>query len=126
MIHKLTFKPSKKLKALARETLFAKEFKTAYVDETTGERSFWLVKDEGIYIMNCYLKNGKRKVEHVVYASGYNPKYDKHDDLWDRTYEVSRDDFAENIPLGISQLNRLRDGGSLTINLSENSLEVIA
>ena len=126
MIHKLTFRPSKKLKSLARETLFAKEFKTAYVDETTSERSFWLVKDDGIYVMNCYLKDGKRKVEHVVYASGYNPKYDKHDDLWDRTHEVSGDDFVENIPLDISALNRLRDGGSLTINLSENSLEVIA
>ena len=126
MIHKLTFRPSKKLKSLARETLFAKEFKTAYVDETTSERSFWLVKDDGIYVMNCYLKDGKRKVEHVVYASGYNPKYDKHDDLWDRTHEVSGDDFAENIPLGISQLNRLRDGGNLTIKLSPTELEVIA
>ena len=56
MMHKLTFKPSKKLKSLARETLFAKEFKIAYRDKTTKERSFWLVKDEGIYVMNCYLK----------------------------------------------------------------------
>ena len=126
MIHKLTFKPSKKLKSLARETLFAKEFKIAYRDKTTKERSFWLVKDEGIYVMNCYLKDGKRKVEHVVYAQRYNPKYDLKGDLWDRTHEVSGDDFAENIPLGISQLNRLRNGGSLTINLSENYLEVIA
>ena len=122
----LTFNSNKNLKSLARETLFAKEFKTAYVDETTNERSFWLVKDEGIYVMNCYLKNGERKVEHVVYASGFNPKYDKDGDLWDRTYAVSRDDFAQNIPMGISQLNRLREGGNLTINLSETQLEVIA
>ena len=122
----LNFKSNKELKSLARETLFAKEFKTAYVDETTDERSFWLVKDDGIYVMNCYLKNGERKVEHVVYASGFNPKDDKHGDLWDRTYAVSRDDFAENIPLGISQLNRLRDGGDLTIKLSPTELEVIA
>jgi len=122
----LTFNSNKNLKSLARETLFAKEFKTAYVDETTNERSFWLVKDEGIYVMNCYLKDGKRKVEHVVYASGFNPKYDKYDDLWDRTYAVSRDDFAENIPLDLSQLNRLREGGDLTIKLSPTELEVIA
>ena len=122
----LTFNSNKSLKSLARETLFAKEFKTAYVDKTTDERSFWLVKDEGIYVMNCYLKNGKRKVEHVVYASGYNPKYDKHDDLWDRTHEVSGDDFAENIPLDISQLNRLRDGGNLTIKLTPTTIEVRA
>jgi len=76
--------------------------------------------------MNCYLKDGKRKVKHVVYASGYNPKYDKNDDLWDRTHEVSGDDFVENIPLDISALNRLRDGGNLTINLSETQMEVIA
>ena len=125
-MHKLTFKSNKTLRSLARETLFAKEFKIAYRDKTTQDRQFWLVKDEGIYVMNCYLKDGKRKVEHVVYASGYNPKYDKHDDLWDRTYEVSGDDFAENIPLDISALNRLRDGGNLTINLSETQMEVIA
>ena len=32
----------------------------------------------------------------------------------------------ENIPLDISALNRLRDGGNLTINLSETQMEVIA
>jgi len=126
MKHTLNFRSNKELKSLARETLFAKEFKTAYVDETTNERSFWLVKDEGIYVMNCYLKNGKRKVEHVIYASGYNPKYDKHDDLWERTHEVSGDDFAENVPLDLSQLNRLREGGDLTIKLSPTELEVRA
>ena len=125
-MHKLKFKSNKTLRSLARETLFAKEFKIAYRDKTTQDRQFWLVKDEGIYVMNCYLKDGKRKVKHVVYASGYNPKYDKNDDLWDRTHAVSGDDFVENIPLDISALIRLRDGGNLTINLSETQLEVIA
>ena len=125
-MHKLTFKSNKTLRSLARETLFAKEFKIAYRDKTTQDRQFWLVKDQGIYVMNCYLKDGKRKVKHIVYASGYNPKYDKNDDLWDRTHEVSGDDFVENIPLDISALNRLRDGGNLTINLSETQMEVIA
>ena len=125
-MHKLTFKSNKTLRSLARETLFAKEFKTAYQDKTTKEKSFWLVKDDGIYVMNCYLKDGKRKVEHVVYASGYNPKYDKHDDLWERTYEVSRDDFAENIPLEEEALMRIASGGNLIINLGEDIFEVIA
>ena len=125
-MHKLTFKSNKTLRSLARETLFAKEFKIAYRDKTTKDRQFWLVKDEGIYVMNCYLKDGKRKVKHVVYASGYNPKYDKNDDLWDRTHEVSGDDFVENIPLDISALIRLRDCGNLTINLSETQMDVIA
>ena len=122
----VTFNSNKNLKSLARETLFAKEFKTAYVDETTDERSFWLVKDDGIYVMNCYLKNGKRKVEHVVYASGYNPKHDKHNDLWERTYEVSRDDFGESIPFEEEALMRMASGGNVTINLSETQIEVIA
>ena len=125
-MHKLKFKSNKTLRSLARETLFAKEFKIAYRDKTTQDRQFWLVKDEGIYVMNCDLKDGKRKVKHVVYASGYNPKYDKNDDLWDRTHAVSGDDFVENIPLDISALIRLRDGGNLTINLSETQMEVIA
>ena len=123
----LTFKSNKTLKSLARETLFSLEFKTAFQDKTTKERSFWLVKDDGIYIMNCYVKDGEReKVKHVIYASGFNPKYDKHGDLWDRTHEVSGDDFAENIPLDNSQLNRLRDGGNLTVKVTKESLEVIA
>ena len=125
-MHKLTFKSNKTLRSLARETLFAKEFKIAYRDKTTQDRQFWLVKDEGIYVMNCYLKDGKSKVKHVVYASGYNPKYDKNDDLWDRTHAVSGDDFVENIPLDISALIRLRDGGNLTINLGTTDMEIIA
>jgi len=122
----LTFNSNKELKSLARETLFAKEFKTAYVDETTDERSFWLVKDEGIYVMNCYLKNGERKVEHVVYASGFNPKYDKYGDLWDRTYAVSRDDFGEFVPMDDDALIRIMRGGKITIKLTPTMLEVRA
>jgi hypothetical protein len=123
----LTFNSNKTLKSLARETLFSLEFKTAFQDKTTKEKSFWLVKDDGIYVMNCYVKDGEReKVKHVIYASGFNPKYDKHGDLWDRTHAVSGDDFAENIPLDISQLNHLRDGGNLTIKLTSKYIEVIA
>ena len=125
-MHKLTFKSNKALRSLAEETLFAKEFKMAYQDKTTQDKQFWLVKDNGIYVMNCDLKDGKRKVKHVVYASGYNPKYDKNDDLWDRTHAVSGDDFAENIPLDISALIRLWHGGNLTINLGKTDMEIIA
>ena len=122
----LTFNSNKNLKSLARETLFAKEFKTAYVDETTDERSFWLVKDDGIYVMNCYLKNGERKVEHVVFASGFNPKYDKDGDLWDRTYAISRDDFGEFIPMDEDALYRILKGGSVKVRITDHHLEVKA
>tara|TARA_R110002167_G_scaffold191735_2_gene394108 strand:+ start:423 stop:815 length:393 start_codon:yes stop_codon:yes gene_type:complete len=127
----LNFKSNKTLKSLARKTLFSKEFKIAYRDQTTIEKSFWLVKDDGIYVMNCYVKkwfnfNGKReKVNQVIYASGFNPK--TNDDVWEDSRDaVGGDDFAENIPLDYSQLNRLRNGGNLTIKVTEESLEIIA
>ena len=123
---KLKFKGSKALSKLATDTLFSKEFKKAYLDETTTNKQVWLVKDEGIYIMNCDLKDGVRKVNHVIYASGFDPKNDPNDDLWDRTHQISGDDFVENIPLDYPQLLRLRDGADLTINLNEEYLEVIA
>jgi len=96
--------------------------------ETTDQKGFFLVKDEGIYLMNSYVnKDGERKnINSVVYASGYNPKHDKHNDLWDRTYEVSRDDFAENLPFEEEALMRIASGGDITINLSETQIEVIA
>ena len=124
----LTFNSNKTLKSLARETLSSKEFHQPYTQETTDKRGFFLVKDEGIYLMNSYVnKDGERKnVNSVVYASGYNPKYDKHNDLWDRTYEVSGDDFAENVPFEEDALMRIASGGDITINLSETQMEVIA
>ena len=122
----LTFKSNKTLKSLARETLFSLEFKTAFQDKTTKERSFWLVKDDGIYVMNCYVKDGEReKVKHVVHASGFNPK--TNENVWEDSRDaVGGDDFAENIPLDNSQLNRLRDGGNLTIKLTSEYIEVKA
>ena len=127
-MHKLKFKSNKTLRSLAKETLNADTFKVAYKKETTDQKGFFLVKDEGIYLMNSYVnKDGERKnVNNVVYASGYNPKHDKHNDLWDRTYEVSRDDFAENLPFEEEALIRIASGGDITINLSETQMEVIA
>ena len=127
-MHKLKFKSNKTLRSLAKETLNADKFKIAYMKETTDQKGFFLVKDEGIYLMNSYVnKDGERKnVNSVVYASGYNPKYDKHNDLWERTYEVSRDDFGESIPFEEEALMRMASGGNVTINLSETQIEVIA
>ena len=127
-MHKLKFKSNKTLTSLAKKTLNADKFKIAYMKETTNQKGFFLVKDEGIYLMNSYVnKDGERKnVNSVVYASGYNPKYDKHDDLWDRTHEVSGDDFAENVPFDEDALMRIASGGDITINLSETQMEVIA
>lgn len=123
---RLNFKGGKALGKLAMDTLLSKQFKKAYLDETTEQKQFWLVKDEGIYIMNCDMKKGERKARHVIYADGFDPSNDPHDDLWDRTHQISGDDFAENIALENSQLIRLKNGGDLTINLDEKYIEVIA
>jgi hypothetical protein len=127
-MHKLKFKSNKTLRSLAKETLNADTFKIAYKKETTDQKGFFLVKDEGIYLMNSYVnKDGERKnVNSVVYAQRFNPKYDLKGDLWDRTYEVSRDDFAENLPFEEEALMRIASGGDITINLSETQMEVIA
>lgn len=124
-MHKLNFKSNKTLRSLAKETLNADKFKIAYSKETTSQKGFWLVKDEGIYLMNSYLKKPS-STNKVVYASGYNPKHDKHNDLWERTYQVSADDFAENLPFEEEALMRIASGGDITINLSDTQIEVIA
>jgi hypothetical protein len=125
----LLFNSNKSLKSLARETLKAETFKKPYTNETTKDKGFYLVKDEGIYLMNAYdLEDGKTASSEglTVYASGFNPKYDKYGDLWDRTHAVSRDDFAEFIPMEESQLMRVIEGGKVKIKLSPTTLEVWA
>lgn len=124
-MHKLKFKSNKTLRSLAKETLNADKFNIAYSKETTSQKGFFLVKDEGIYLMQSYLKKPSSSNK-VVYASGYNPKHDKHNDLWERTYQVSADDFAENLPFEEEALMRIASGGDITINLSDTQMEVIA
>jgi len=125
---KLTFNSNKSLKSLARETLKAKTFKQPYTNETIKEKGFYLVKDEGIYLMNAFeLEDGKTPSSEglTVYASGFNPKHDK-GDLWDRTHDISGDDFAEFIPFEEEALMRIASGGNVHIRLSEETLEITA
>tara|TARA_R100001440_G_scaffold16717_1_gene28284 strand:+ start:421 stop:801 length:381 start_codon:yes stop_codon:yes gene_type:complete len=123
----LTFNSNKNLKSLARETLSSKVFHQPYTQETTEQRGIFLVKDEGIYIMDAYAdKHPDSYNRRVIYASGYNPKHDKHGNLWDRTYAVSRDDFGEFIPMDEDALIRIMRGGKITIKLTPTMLEVRA
>jgi len=123
----LTFNSNKELKSLARETLSSNEFHQPYTKETTTEKGIFLVKDEGIYIMDAYAdKHPDSYNRRVIYASGYNPKHDKHGDLWDRTYAVSRDDFGEFVPMDDDALIRIIRGGKITIKLTPTMLEVRA
>jgi hypothetical protein len=123
----LTFNSNKELKSLARETLSSNEFHQPYTKETTTEKGIFLVKDEGIYIMDAYAdKHPDSYNRRVIYASGYNPKHDKYGDLWDRTYAVSRDDFGEFVPMDDDALIRIMRGGKITIKLTPTMLEVRA
>ena len=130
MKHKLKFNSNKSLVKLARDTIAASKFKIAYEDKSTTEKCFYLVKDDGIYLMNCYetdnadSKLGRDKPNSVVYASGFNPKYNE--DVWEDAHAISGDDFAENIYLTDEQLERVANGGSINISLSETQIEVRA
>ena len=130
MKHKLKFNSNKSLVKLARNTIAASKFKIAYRDKYTTEKCFYLVKDNGIYLMNCYetdgsdSKLGRDKPNSVVYASGFNPKYNE--DVWEDAHAISGDDFAENIYLTDEQLERVANGGSINISLSETQIEVRA
>ena len=121
--HTLKFRSNKSLVKLARDTIKASNFKIAYRDKYTAEKCFYLVKDDGIYLMNCY-KDNPNKSNTVIYASGYNPKYN--DNVWEDTYQVSRDDFADNMYFTDDQLDRIANGGDINITITPTSYEVRA
>lgn len=121
----LYFPNTKKLRDLAFKTLIATEFKTAYEQKYTSNKSLWLVKDEGIYLMNCYKKDTEfLKKDFVVYARGFNPKTLDRGLVWDRAREISRDDFAENIPLNATMIKNIVHGLDLHIYISEKEIRV--
>ena len=121
----LYFPNTKKLRDLAFRTLIATEFKTAYEQKYSSNKSLWLVKDEGIYLMNCYKKDTEfLKKDFVVYARGFNPNTLDRELVWDRSYEISRDDFAENIPLNATMIKDIVHGLDLHIYISEKEIRV--
>ena len=125
--HKLKFRSNKSLVKLARETITNSNFKIAYRDKYTTDKCFYLVKDDGIYLMNAYsTPKGKtpKTNKTVVYASGYNPKYNE--DVWEDSYQVSADDFADNIPMSDDQLGRIANGGDVEITITPYTYEVRA
>ena len=112
---------------LARNTIAASKFKVAYQDKLTADKCFLIVKDEGIYLMNCYHRDNSSaefgRDNSVVYANGFNPKLEC---VWQDSHAISSDDFAENIYLTDEQLERVANGGSVNITLSETQIEVRA
>ena len=112
----------KPMQQLADEVLNGQhKFKLPYQDKFSEQRGVWMVKDNGIYIMNAHKRKGGNI---VVYADGYNP--DLNDDWWEDCRDaVGGDDFAEFIPLGIRQLMRIiNNKDPLYIELTETEIKI--
>ena len=128
-MHKLIFK-NDKAKTLTKmlEWSMRQERRKPYTETSTSEHGLWLVKDDGIYLMSPTAENftlGKEK-NTVVYAQGYKPTKDNKDTLWDKTYAISGDDFAEFVALLDDQKCRIIAGGDIVIELSETELGIFA
>ena len=123
---KLTFQSNDALKKLAIETCKQDRFNIPYTGKSDNEKSFYLVKDDGIYLMPSFtLKNGNSTSQNLtVWAKGYDPKTNL--DCWEDCYQISADDFAERILLNKKQLLNLSRGGDLTIHLSDTEITVQA
>jgi len=121
----LYFPNTKKLQELALRTLKAKKFKTAYEKKYTSDKSVFLVKDEGIYLMNCYKQDTEfLKKDFVVYARGYNVNTIDRNIVWDKANKISRDDFAENIPFSTQLIINILEGLDLHVYISEQEIRV--
>jgi hypothetical protein len=122
-MHKLTFK-NDKANTLAKMLRWAngRPRRIPYSTTITNSQGLLLVKDEGIYLMSPTDK----KFRTVVYARGYKPTKTNRDTLWDKTHDVSGDDFAEFVHLDAGQVARVLDGGGITIKLNATTLEIAA
>ena len=61
----------------------------------------------------------------VIYAVGYNPK--TNEDVWEKSrWAVGGDDFGTLINFDIPQLERIAEGGNISIKVFEDSWGVTA
>lgn len=130
------------LKQIAQVTLKKRKFHVPYADfmlkeghitqeeYDEGQRTpcFTLVKDHGIYVMSGAandkeLWNKEEKKFTVAYAKGFDPDQK---DLWDKTYAVSGDDFAEAVPLTKAQLLNIAKGQPLRIKMTPTEMHINA
>ena len=108
---KIKFRTSKALRQVCM-TAFQNGLKLPYGQGPANDRGIWLVNDAGVYVMPA---NSKGKPEHIAYAQGF------------RKEGIFGDDFAEFIPLTISQLDRIINGNRpLEIDLGEDNMTVRA
>ena len=69
------------------------------------------------------LWDAKAKKFKVAYAKGFDPDQE---DLWEKTYAVSGDDFAEAVPLTRIQLLNIAKGQPLRIKISPTEIQLNA
>ena len=129
-MHKLTFK-NDKANTLAQMLKWANGHprRIPYATTITNSQGLWLIKDEGIYLMSPTDENFVDKLgvaNTVVYARGYKPTKTNRDTLWDKTYDVSSDDFTKFVTLTADQVARVLEGGGITIKLNATTLEITA
>jgi len=126
-MHKLVFK-GEGLRKLIKWSE-GREKRLPYTDTITKKMGLTLVKDDGIYVMasttETFTKENGEEGSFVVYAEGYDLDQD---DLWEKTHEVSGDDFAEWIPLEPEMVSNLKHtkNPKLIIKLSETKIEISA
>lgn len=96
----------------------------------TDQSSFWLVKDQGIYLMSAAkdkpvdLKNGGsfNVNPFVVYAKGYEPKGD---DWYSKCRNaVGGDDFCEQIDVTEFVEKYINEGCDLIVNLTATQIKI--
>ena len=124
-MHTLKFKSNDNLRKLAQQTLKAKKFKLPYTNETTSKKGVYLVKDDGIYLMNAFsLAKGKTPSTEgfTVYAEGYDPS--TNENVWEDSYLVSGDDFGEFLEMTPVMLASVHNGSDITIVLSTATIEM--
>jgi len=124
-MHTLKFKNNVDLRNLAQQTLKAKKFKLPYTNETTSKKGVYLVKDDGIYLMNAFsLAKGKTPSAEgfTVYAEGYDPS--TNENVWEDSYLVSGDDFGEFVEMSSSMLASVANGSDITLMISAETIEL--
>jgi hypothetical protein len=101
---------------------------------TKIDPSLLLVKDEGIYLMSAgspaqpdpdLTKPGQTRLL-VQYAEGYDPTKRDRGEVWDDSYQVSRDDFSEPLPLGFFQRAVVEGRTEIRIILTEDEYKLEA
>lgn len=125
-MHTLKFKNNDNLRKLAQQTLKRKKFKLPYTSETTSKKGVYLVKDDGIYLMNAFsLGEGTTPNAQgfVIYAEGYDPSTNKN--VWqDSRDAVGGDDFGEFVEMSSLMLASVQNGSDITLMISAETIEL--